>query len=93
MGIRRGCPVLRAAAQVNWVDGEIHVQGVQTDGPAELAGIRTRDVIVGIGDKPAKEFDPFQLRQLLTSVGGRRVPLTIRRADREIDVELTLKED
>jgi len=78
---------------INWVDGAVQVQGVQKDGPGEKAGIRAQDVLVRVAGKPAEEFDHFELRQLLTSVGGRKVPLTIRRAGRDIDVELTLNED
>ncbi|HLJ10763.1 MAG TPA: PDZ domain-containing protein [Planctomycetaceae bacterium] len=86
-------PGATSGLALNWVDGEIQVQAVQKDGPAEQAGIRAQDILVRIADRPAEEFDHFELRQLLTSVGGKKLPLTVRRAEREFHLELTLKED
>jgi len=51
------------------------------------------DVLVRVNGRPAREFDPFALRELFTSTAGRRVPLTVRRAASEFAAELVLDED
>jgi hypothetical protein len=59
----------------------------------ERGGIKPRDVLVRVDDQPAAEIDPFALRQILTSAGGRTVPLTVRREKRELDLNVVLEED
>lgn len=73
-----------------WRDGDVVVHSVQKDGPGSDAGLKKNDVLVEIDGEPASEFDPFSLRQLLTSVGGRKVPMTIRRSGRFFAVEIVL---
>ena len=78
---------------LSWIDGETRVDSIRKTGAAAAAGIKAGDVLVQINGKDALEYDPFTLRQLLTSEGGTKVPITIRRGRRTIELELTLVED
>ena len=86
-------PAATSGLMLKWDGDEIRVDSVREDGPADLAGIKSRDILVQINGKPAAEFDPFALRQLLTSAGGTKVRMTILRRTMEFEVELTLNED
>lgn len=86
-------PRATSGMTLNWIDGEVVIQGVRKDGPGAAAGLRPNDVLVRIDGKESREFDHFALRGLLTSAGGRRVPLRIRRDRDEIDVTVVLAED
>jgi hypothetical protein len=86
-------PRATSGMTLQWIDGKPVVESVRTAGPAEAAGVKPRDVLLQINHKHASEFDPFALRQLLTSKGGTSVPLTVRRAERTIDLVLTLSPD
>jgi len=86
-------PRATSGLTLNWIDGQVTVESVNRDGPGEAAGLKPKDVLVRINNKNAAEFDHFALRQLLTSEGGQRVPMTIRRAGRELDVVVELSDD
>ncbi|HEV3024187.1 MAG TPA: PDZ domain-containing protein [Pirellulales bacterium] len=99
------CVYLRSGAQfdkpepratsglvLSWRDGETIIDSVKADGPGRRAGLKAGDALLRIDGKVADAFDPFTLRQLLTSQQGRCVPLTVRRGTRELDVEIVLDE-
>jgi len=77
---------------LQWVEGATIVQSVRADGPGAAAGLKAGDALVRINGEDASEYDPFALRELLTSKRGRRVPMTIRRGAREFEVALVLDE-
>ena len=86
-------PHATSGMTLNWIDDNIVVRSVKSGGPAEAAGIRPDDVIVRVNDKVASEYDHFSLRQLLTSEGGIKVSMKIRRGDREFSIEMALEAD
>lgn len=92
-GYAKAEPRATSGLTLNWIKGDATVESVRRDGPGEAAGLKPKDVLVRINRQDAAEFDPFALRQLLTFEGGQRVPLTIRRAGREIDVVVVLSDD
>ncbi|HEY2249535.1 MAG TPA: aspartyl protease family protein [Planctomycetaceae bacterium] len=89
----RAEPRATSGLTILWFDGEPIVEGVRAGGPGEKAGVKPRDVLLSVDHQPAAQVDPFALRQVLTSVGGRTVPLTVRRKTRELDLEVVLEED
>ena len=86
-------PHATSGLTILWFDGEPVIDGVRVGGPGERGNVKPRDVLVRVDGQPAAEFDPFALRQILTSAGGRIVPLTVRRGAREFDLEIVLEED
>jgi S1-C subfamily serine protease len=52
----------------------VEVVAVETDGPADQAGIREEDVIIALGDQPATSVDDLHQRLLQLPVG---VPTTV----------------
>lgn len=78
---------------LNWIDGVLIVEGVKENGAGMKAGIKSGDVLLWIDGKRAEHYDPFSLRELLTSEGGRQILLTIRRGKRDIETELVLDND
>jgi hypothetical protein len=86
-------PCATSGLSILWIDGEPVIEEVRADGPGDRAGVKLRDVLVRVDGRPAAEFDPFALRQVLTSVGGRKVPLTVRRGTHELDVDVVLEDD
>lgn len=86
-------PAATSGLMLKWVEGEILVESIRKGGAGEAAGLKPRDVLVRINDKSAAAYDPFALRQLLTSEAGLRIPMKVRRDGSDIDVELVLTED
>lgn len=86
-------PHASSGMSLRWLESEITVASVKERSPADNAGVRTNDVLARIDGKPAAEFDHFSLRQLLTSDGGRRVPIRIRRNGMETEIEITLESE
>jgi hypothetical protein len=86
-------PRATSGMTLHWIQGKPVVESVKAAGPAEAAGLKRRDVLLRINYKDAAEIDPFALRQLLTSEGGTIVPMTVRRAGRNLDVDLVLAPD
>lgn len=75
------------------IEGNLVVDSVLKDGAAQIAGIRVQDVIVQISGKDAAKQDFFSIREMLTSEVGKRVPIRVRRGERELDVEVVLIEN
>lgn len=70
-------------------DRGVMVFEVVPNGPAALAGIRVRDIILAVDGKPTDTY--LGLRKLLESKRvGQRVALRVRRGDQEITVEVVL---
>jgi hypothetical protein len=86
-------PAATSGLALVWVEGKAVVESVVKDGPAHAAGIEPQDVLVEIDGRNAELYDRFALRELLTSEGGRRVQMTIRRGGRERDAEIVLADD
>jgi hypothetical protein len=86
-------PRATSGLTLKWQDRLPIVESVRADGPAARAGLARADVLVRIDGKEATEFDHFSLRELLTSEPGRRVKLSVRRAEHVLDFAVVLDED
>lgn len=74
------------------VEGETIVHSVDEGSPADMAGIRDRDTIVRIGDKPASEYKLADIRRLLRSGDGKEIVLTNKRGPYETTSTICLRE-
>ncbi len=70
--------------------GESDQEPVAPGGPAERAGLRPGDVIVGFEGRPVTDPDTLVVAIRAREV-GEQVSLTVRRGGREIDVRMTLQ--
>jgi predicted metalloprotease with PDZ domain len=86
----RAEPCATSGLTLNWIGGEAVVESVREQGPADVVGIRPGDLLVSVNDNDAVVHDPFILRQLLTSEGGRKVAMTVNRGGRVLGFELVL---
>ncbi len=68
------------------VNGVLVVNRVATDSPAEAAGVRRGDVMLGVAEQPVREMDRFF--RLLWGLGrvGVEVPLKILRGEKVINI-------
>jgi serine protease Do len=68
------------------INGLLVVNRVATDSPAEKAGVRRGDVMLGVAEQPVREMDRFF--RLLWGLGGVgvEVPLKILRSEKVIDM-------
>ena len=78
---------------LKWIDGEARVDGLREGGSAESAGVLPGDILVQIEGRPARDYDSFALRELMTSRAGRKIAVTVRRRERRIDFEVVLDSD
>jgi hypothetical protein len=69
----------------------IVVEGLWTGGPADRAGIRVGDEIVGCSSMPVSSGDIFKLRQLLTDENLKDVKLVVKNKERQREVSLHKK--
>jgi C-terminal processing protease CtpA/Prc len=94
-GIHYDKPEPRATSGLvlKWIDGEARVDSLRDGGPAATVGVQPGDVLLQIDETLARDYDPFALRELLTSRGGRTVALAVRRGERQINFELVLDND
>jgi S1-C subfamily serine protease len=65
------------------------VREVAPESPAAKAGLKDRDVIVGVGDKDAKDFDAL-VNALSQHKPGDKVTLKVKRGDEEKNLTVTL---
>ena len=67
-------------------NGVLMVNRVAADGPAEAAGVRKGDIMLGVADKPVREMDRFF--KLIWALGevGIDVPLKILRDGEVVDI-------
>jgi hypothetical protein len=91
-GFRKQEPRATSGLNLTWIEGDVVVASVLKQGPGAEIGLKPQDVLVRVNGKDAAEYDHFALREVLTSEPGRRIPLTIRRGQREFDAELVLSE-
>lgn len=81
-----------AGVMLDWRDRQsVRVVGVATDSPAQIAGLKTGDVIVRVGNADATAAANFYTA-LAKFKRGDRVPLIARRAGRDFPVTITLGE-
>jgi hypothetical protein len=69
----------------------VRVDGTVAGSPAEKAGLRAGDVILGIGDRPVASLQAFS-DALKTLAPGQTVSVTLKRGDQEIKVPVTVVE-
>ncbi len=75
----------------NGFEGGAGVRSVAPNSPAERAGVRPQDVIVGFGDKPVRSNDDL-LNTLDESAIGRDFDLRVLRGDRELTLRVRPQE-
>ena len=67
------------------------VHSVDEDSPAHKAGIRANDIILGVENKDASEYDMWELRRLLMSGDKKKVAMTIKSGDDVKKISFLLK--
>lgn len=67
------------------------VHSVDEDSPAHKAGIRAKDIILGVENKDASEYDMWELRRLLMSGDKKKVAMTIKSGDDVKKISFLLK--
>jgi S1-C subfamily serine protease len=72
-------------------DGKLVVGNVIPNGPADKAGLKTGDVIVKVGKVEPKDTETL-LKVLSESKPGDKLPITIKRDDKEQTITVTLGE-
>ncbi len=86
-------PRATSGLKLNWIDGVLIVESVKQNGAGMKAGVKPGDVLLWIDGKKAERYDPFALRELFTSEADKRILLTIRRGEREVEAALALDSD
>lgn len=71
--------------------GGVEVVKVWDGSPAEMAGIRTGDIITSFGDSPVSDADSLRY-MVMSHVGGQRVPVSIRRGAEQQTLTVRLGE-
>lgn len=83
----------RSGLWINAADGSFKVADVGKGSPAEIAGVRTGDLIVAIDGRAARGDDLSDARMLLRSLPpGTRVKLTLTRGGQELTADLVLRD-
>lgn len=70
---------------------KIVVDYVDEKSPAHAAGVRAKDVLLQICGKQPAQLRPSAIRRLL-STEGKTITMTLRRANKDLEVKFTLKE-
>jgi hypothetical protein len=83
-------PPATSGLQLKRIDGKTLVVGVKPQSAAIRAGLQIGDELITINKRRAYEFDFFELRKLLTSRVGLVVPITLRRGETRLELELEL---
>ncbi|HVX15341.1 MAG TPA: PDZ domain-containing protein [Pirellulales bacterium] len=73
------------------IDGQVVVQSVDEDGPAEKCGLRANDIIKAVDGKDADQARMFELFKAFW-YPREHIPLVIERDSKTIEMELTLPE-
>ena len=81
----------RPARAKDGFEGGAGVENVAPNSPAQRAGVRPQDVIIGFGDRPVRSNDDL-LSMLDQSAIGRDVTLGVLRRDREITLTVRPQE-
>jgi S1-C subfamily serine protease len=83
----------RAGLWINQSPEGFSVVDVTKGAPADQAGLKTGDVIVGVNGTPANSLKLYDLRkQLRDEASGTVVTFTIRRGDAQTTVPVTLRD-
>jgi S1-C subfamily serine protease len=69
----------------------VEVQGVAQQSPADLAGLRTEDIILAVGDTKVEDAGDLQ-RLMVSELIGRKISLKILRRGRVVEVAVKLVE-
>jgi S1-C subfamily serine protease len=83
--------VSRPAKTQNGFEGGAGVENVAPNSPAERAGVRTQDIIVGFGEEPVRSNDDL-LSMLDESAIGRDAQLRVLRGSRELTLKVRPQE-
>jgi hypothetical protein len=91
-GTRFDRPDLEDRSGIDFVrrNGDILVKAVGDGSPAARAGLQAKDVILKFDDVDASERSLMGLRHTLAAAAGNTCRLRIRRADRELDINIRL---
>ena len=85
----RGRPSLGTIPDMAEEPGGVRLSGVRAGSPADSAGMRAGDILVGIGQSTIANLQDFQ-DALMTHSAGDRVEIRYRRGDQLIRVMVTL---
>src|SRR4051812_23082765 len=80
----------RARAELG-VEAAVEVVEVMPDSPADRAGIRAEDLIISLDGERVEDVNVLQ-RQMVAELIGRRVPVSVVRGSRVVDLELVPEE-
>jgi S1-C subfamily serine protease len=83
--------VSRPAKTQNGFAGGAGVENVAPNSPAERAGVRAQDIIVGFGEEPVRSNDEL-LSKLDESAIGRDAQLRVLRGGRELTLKVRPQE-
>jgi serine protease Do len=92
--VRRAFLGVMIASRTRWDDsspGGAQVESVSPNGPADRAGVRSRDLIVGFGERPIRSTDDL-LNLLDESAIGRDTDLHVLRGKRELTLQVRPQE-
>jgi len=70
--------------------GGVRLSGVRAGSPADSAGLRAGDVLIGLGEHAIANLQDFQ-NALMAQQAGQRVEVRFRRGDQVISVTVTLR--
>ena len=59
------------------MEGRVYVQRVQSDGPAERAGLKSGDILLGVGAEKITKLEDFYRNLWKDRKPGDDVPLTV----------------
>ena len=85
----RGRPTLGTIPDMSDEPGGVRLTGVRTGSPADSAGLRAGDILVGIGQSTIANLQDFQ-DALMAHSAGDRVEIRYRRGDQLVRVMVTL---
>ncbi len=92
--VRRAFLGVMIASRTRWDDsspGGAQVESVSPNGPADRAGVRSGDLIVGFGERPIRSTDDL-LNLLDESAIGRDTDLRVLRGKRELTLQVRPQE-
>ncbi len=98
LGISGVQPLDREAARFLGLEqqGALVVSDIIEEGPAQKAGLQSRDIVVALDGEPLPKYKPdfvvsrfFELEMMKKGI-GQTVPITVIRGDQKLDLEATL---
>jgi membrane-associated protease RseP (regulator of RpoE activity) len=82
----------RAGIFTDRLGGAVVVAGVAGGSPAQLAGVRAGDALVAIQGKAVETLSPDEIRGYWMQPAGTTVRVSVRRGDRDLTFNLTLRD-